>query len=363
QRQGRMALQAEEGKGMTDTTGTTDDHVDYLIVGAAFAGSLLAAEFARLGKTIFTDKFLPGTLMNCGGGLPVKVFEKLDVEIPFRNVSEGIMCINGMEHRFPCNYVVVDRSQLDAALCDKACAAGAVFKKLNYTGHDPAISTAFFIDGRKKKISMTYKKLILAYGLYPHKDPFSGKRRKPWPHGLAQVEILSGESTRPNSFHFDISPGLDPGYAWMFPMPDGRINIGAGSFRNSGLRKTMLSELKNRFDLKGAPLEKGGGVIPLTVTSRLQKGNVIIYGDAAGMVNPLNGEGLMHIAKFADRLVRAVSSGKNINIAWLTSNTFLYLLTASLVLKIINIGSSATRISLYPASCRLVASIRRQLPK
>ena len=337
------------------------NETEYLVVGASFAGSLLAAKFASHGPTLLIDKSEPGTFMNCGGGLPRETFDSLRIDIPRQIINQGVMDFGASRCSFPCNYVVVDRSELDSAVCRAAKMAGAQFRKLCYTGHDPVAKTASFRRQGGEKVSIRYRKLVLALGCNPVKEPFTGKQRRPSPHGLAQVEIIAKPSPEPSSFIFGIFRGKNPGYSWVFPMPGGRVNAGSGSFGGTDARRFLLQNMKRQLKIDDKIIRKGGGVIPLSVAWKIQRRDSFVFGDAAGMVNPLNGEGLKHIANFADKFVSAVSKGKNANFAWLTSGTFIYLLTATLAFKSIVATQRMLSIDLYPAACRLVAFIRRNI--
>lgn len=87
-------------------------------------------------------------------------------------------------------------------------------------------------------------------------------------------------------------------YAWSFPLPDGRANLGYGVFdRGRGLTKhTMLERLAEEFpDQVLDPGTVRGHHLPLSSGPRFQPdGRVLLAGDAAGLVNPLTGEGIYY---------------------------------------------------------------------
>jgi flavin-dependent dehydrogenase len=91
-----------------------------------------------------------------------------------------------------------------------------------------------------------------------------------------------------------------PGYGWMFPAGDGTVNIGCGAlstmkgFKKLNLNK-MLENYRNQvmpeWDL-GPNLERARAWrLPMSTQKRHGAGWVAI-GDAAGLVNPMNGEGI-----------------------------------------------------------------------
>ena len=91
-----------------------------------------------------------------------------------------------------------------------------------------------------------------------------------------------------------------PGYGWMFPAGDGTVNIGCGALSTmKGFKKlnlnTMLENYRRQvradWDL-GPNLERPRAWrLPMSTQKRHGPGWVAI-GDAAGLVNPMNGEGI-----------------------------------------------------------------------
>jgi flavin-dependent dehydrogenase len=91
-----------------------------------------------------------------------------------------------------------------------------------------------------------------------------------------------------------------PGYGWMFPAGDGTVNIGVGALSTmKGFKKLNLNKLldqyasivKDSWSL-GDYIEKPRAWrLPMSCMRRHGEGWVAI-GDAAGFVNPMNGEGI-----------------------------------------------------------------------
>ncbi len=114
------------------------------------------------------------------------------------------------------------------------------------------------------------------------------------------------EGMHPQNFielHF--LPEMLPGYFWIFPLPNGMTNVGAGmlssevSKRKVNLKQDMLDaiannpNIKNRF--KNAKLEgkiQGWG-LPLGSKKRPLSGNgFLLTGDAGALIDPFTGEGI-----------------------------------------------------------------------
>ena len=98
-----------------------------------------------------------------------------------------------------------------------------------------------------------------------------------------------------------------PGYGWIFPMGDGRVNVGVGLLdwnkRWKGVVNT--SKLMDAF-VRGAPASWGisaetacgpptGGRLPMALAVGPHAGeNTVLVGDAGGCINPFNGEGIAY---------------------------------------------------------------------
>ena len=96
-----------------------------------------------------------------------------------------------------------------------------------------------------------------------------------------------------------------PGYFWIFPLPNGEANIGAGilssaaSKKKVNLKKDMLEAIANNPNIKerfkNAQLKgkiEGWG-LPLGSKQRIISGeNFLLTGDAASLIDPFTGEGI-----------------------------------------------------------------------
>jgi menaquinone-9 beta-reductase len=104
----------------------------------------------------------------------------------------------------------------------------------------------------------------------------------------------------------DASGTVVPGYGWIFPVGDGRVNAGVGILTVEGRWKGVnTSRLMDAF-IDWAPASWGlsvdslcgpptGGKLPMGLSVRPRTGaNVLTIGDAAGAINPFNGEGIAY---------------------------------------------------------------------
>ena len=104
----------------------------------------------------------------------------------------------------------------------------------------------------------------------------------------------------------DAEGNIVPGYGWIFPMGDGRVNVGVGLLstdrRWKGVNTSHLMDAFVEFAPKSWGLSPEtclgpptGGKLPMGLSIGPRSGaNVILAGDAAGTINPFNGEGIAY---------------------------------------------------------------------
>ena len=96
-----------------------------------------------------------------------------------------------------------------------------------------------------------------------------------------------------------------PGYFWVFPLPDGKANVGAGMLSNEiskqkiNLKKMLIDTIQNDPEIskrfEGAVMEGNiqGWGLPLGSKKRKLSGeHFILCGDAASLIDPFTGEGI-----------------------------------------------------------------------
>jgi geranylgeranyl reductase family protein len=136
-------------------------------------------------------------------------------------------------------------------------------------------------------------------------------RNRDWPQGMA----LRGYYRSPRDAEAYIDSFLDirgsdgkvvPGYGWIFPLGDGRVNVGVGLLSTQGRWKHVnTTKLMDAFvaqvpaswclDPKTACGTPTGGRLPMGLAVGPRVGpDCIVVGDAAGVINPFNGEGIAY---------------------------------------------------------------------
>ena len=112
---------------------------------------------------------------------------------------------------------------------------------------------------------------------------------------------------------------LMPGYGWIFGMGDGTCNVGLGVLNTSkSFQKTDYRELMKRW-LDNTPEEWGfreenrlgkiqGAALPMAFNRQPVYGcGLLLVGDAGGMVNPFNGEGIAYAMESAELAADAIA--------------------------------------------------------
>ena len=144
-----------------------------------------------------------------------------------------------------------------------------------------------------------------AYSVVNKKTKTIAVDKEHYSAGLRQYfENVSGFH-KENYIELHFFPELLPGYLWIFPLPDGKANVGLGMLSSSvSEKKINLTEvfnkliynhpsLKHRFE-NAQPLTsvKGFG-LPLGSKKRKLSGDrFLLAGDAASLIDPFTGEGI-----------------------------------------------------------------------
>jgi len=119
-----------------------------------------------------------------------------------------------------------------------------------------------------------------------------------------------------------------PGYGWIFPLGNGEVNLGVGALAtakrpaNIALRPLIrhYTELKRgSWEFEGEPRAVSSALLPMGgAVSGVAGPNWMLVGDAAGCVNPLNGEGIDYGLETGRLAADFLSSGDpaEMSLAW-----------------------------------------------
>ncbi len=153
-------------------------------------------------------------------------------------------------------------------------------------------------------------------------------RRAHW--AVATRAYYSGVPVASTEFEIHYFDELWPGYLWIFPVGDGRVNVGVGLFptdrtrnhislRDLHLNLVQHPSLGGRFTHAEMQGRLRGWNLPLASVRRVLHGDgFILAGDAAGLVDPLWGHGIdnaMISGRIAGNVLARVCRGQDFSAA------------------------------------------------
>ena len=301
-----------------------------LVIGAGPGGAAMGYWLARHGHdvTLVEKKHFPRD-KTCGDGLTPRAVKQLEdmgltSQLAKHHRYDGLRATahgRQLELQWPSHPIypqhgyVVRRRDLDMMVAHNARDAGAVLLE----GHEAiepivergCVRGAVVRDVDRDVVTeMRADYVVIADGANSRFGRSLGtSRTKQWPYGTAIRTYW--HSPR----HADpwIESALDvkdrngdsmPGYGWIFPVGDGTINVGVGllsTFKN--FRQVNTSHL---LDSYAHMIADSWGIDPTSPECRATSGKIpmggsvfpkqgathLVIGDAAGSVNPFNGEGI-----------------------------------------------------------------------
>jgi geranylgeranyl reductase family protein len=295
-----------------------NERFDIAVIGGGPAGAATAIRAARAGASVVVlEKGAHGRDKICGDGLTpraVLALDDLGIALDDAHLVDGLRMIAGARERelpwsdggrFPANGAVWPRRRLDAALIDAAVASGADVRF--ETEAEPSIADDGAVVGVRVGTDTIDADLVVAATGAPGKVArmLGAERDQNEPYGLAIRSYV--ESPRHDDRLIEACLTVKdehgtwvPGYGWMFPCGDGTVNIGVGALSTmKGFKSLNLNHLLESYRALvrdtwtiGDNLERPRAWrLPMSAIKRHGRGWVAI-GDAAGLVNPMNGEGI-----------------------------------------------------------------------
>lgn len=320
---------------------------DVVVVGAGPGGSATATHLANRGLSVaLVEKSTFPREKVCGDGLTpraTKQLIRLGVDVSTENGwlhNYGLRTYAGKREPFtfpwpeltdfPNFGLVRRRDEFDQMLADHAVARGAQLFQ-NTTVSEPIIDSATdrivgvrAKDGREFRAPLVVaadgnsSRLALSMGLAKRDDR---------PMGVAVRTYFT--SPRHNDDHleswlelWDGKPGesnLLPGYGWVFGMGDGTSNVGLGILNTSSafgktdyraLLRTWLDNVPEEWqfteEFQVGPVR--GAALPMGFNRKPHyTRGLLLVGDAGGMVNPFNGEGIAYAMEAGEYAADAIA--------------------------------------------------------
>jgi len=298
---------------------------DVLVVGAGPAGSAAATWAARAGlDTLLVDAAVFPRDKTCGDGLTPRAIGELELLglgdwLRAHTVSRGLrahgfgqtLLLPWPGGSLPDWGSAVARTELDDHLRTTAIKAGA-----------SALDGARAVDVRREgdrvaavvlrdadgDFEVACERLVVADGV---RSPLGKRLGREWHRDT--VYAVAGRAYVDSTLSDDpwISSHLElrgeggeilSGYGWVFPLGNGSVNLGAGTLATAKrpaevaikpLMQLYADTIRDDFGLSGELRMPTSALLPMGgAVSHVAGRNWALVGDAAALVNPLNGEGI-----------------------------------------------------------------------
>lgn len=326
---------------------------EVIVVGAGPAGATTAMALAQQGRDVLLlDRQQFPRDKTCGDAVPAGAIELLyDLGMRQKIESAGfypvrkllISALNGSvleaefrESPLGAESYVIPRLQFDVTLQQHAVASGAEFVRAQVK--EPIIENGQVVGVLARRNGKTEElrsrvvvgadgaTSVITRALRPEENRHVDKHR-----AVALRAYVEDLEELPHEIEFYLYKGIVPGYAWIFPIGEGKANVGLGMrldiFRR---QKRDLHEMLQIF-LEMPAIKKRlkhGGQLRDVATWSLNFGSqknlkhvyngAMLVGDAAGFINPLTGGGIHNAiisGKFAAETIETALRQGNISAA------------------------------------------------
>ncbi|HLW61046.1 MAG TPA: NAD(P)/FAD-dependent oxidoreductase [bacterium] len=298
---------------------------DVVVVGAGPGGSATAHYLAKLGlDVLFVDRSGFPRDKTCGDGLTPRAMGVLHDMDLLPDLLRAGKRITGVEivspdgsstgatipplPGVPGPMLVVPRVILDDAIRERARRSGARFEGgVLVTGVERTAHGVIVLGEQgTRRVRFSARCAVIATGASAPLLMRLGILRRPPPMMLAARAYFEGVTGLADRVHIRFDGVPLPGYGWVFPVSPTTVNLGAGFFPSSRRFSRLPPNPRAAFDrfvrsrlmaslLGGARQAGPTRGYPLRVDfprSPVFGDGVLLVGEAAGLVNPLTGEGI-----------------------------------------------------------------------
>ncbi len=281
---------------------------DAVVVGGGPAGATAADDLARQGaKVLLLDR--AGRIKPCGGAIPPRLiadFAIPDEMIVSRATSARMVSPKAVQVDIPIEggYVgMVDREHFDEWLRERAASHGAVRREGSFErlDRDPDGVTVVHFSAEGGAARVRTRAVIGADGARSKVAQQAVPGAEQGRCVFAYHEVIEVPPAMPAAYlgsrcevHYNgtLSPDF---YGWVFPH-GGSVSVGTGSADKGFSQRQAVTQLREASGLGQArTLRREGAPIPMKPLPRWDNGrDVVLAGDAAGVVAPASGEGIYY---------------------------------------------------------------------
>jgi len=325
-------------------------HTDVLVVGAGPAGSAAAAWAGSYGlEVVLADAATFPRDKSCGDGLTPRAMAELEglglgSWVRTHGVNRGLRAAGFGQELYlpwpggslPPYGSAVPRTTLDARIREVALGRGALplegARAVDVERDRDRVAAVVFVLADGSRVSVGCNRLVVADGV---RSPLGRVLGRVWhretAYGVAaRSYVKSGRSDDEwISSHLELRSGageLLSGYGWVFPLSDGEVNIGVGTLATSrrpahvSLRPLMqlyADARREEWQLEGDLRAPTSALLPMGgAVSGVAGPNWALIGDAAGCVNPLNGEGIDYGLETGRFVAELLPHEADLSLAW-----------------------------------------------